>query len=422
MPLKRKFVLSFPNTSDRSDGYVLARALQQGKQAQVYLVRSFNGTPYVHKRFHPGEKTTEIDIYPFLPPHVAPAMVQHVANAQSGDSIVYDLCNGGDLENFIDTINTSEQGGDSLSGAVLWDFAKQIIELIAFIHHGWTPAASPDSKEQEEWHSIVHNDTHPGNILLHWPDDEPYLNFPRLVLADWGLAQRKTRNTRRKEDLIFNELKRVESLIKKLLEIRPGAVSSDDCPLALFLKLRVEAEEARLEKGHQDLIAARAAGGKTVSESIRRVLRKQAEKADTYIEFRTSEYIAERFIKEAQRQIAKDIGQSKVDIRWTKPKVVKGFPTFHGLNKDKGVDKWGRKKGLLVKPRKPWEWFPVKDLPKPLFESELKKTTEPLSWHQEVGGVSQLFVTPVNSPVRTTFKRTGEDLKVEQPATKSRRK
>jgi len=90
IPAKKLNAIVFPDEDDASNGFILAMPFTQGIQAQTYLVRSFNNTPYVLKRFNAGEVTSETGVFPLLLPNIAPALIKHTVYPGEGDRLIYE--------------------------------------------------------------------------------------------------------------------------------------------------------------------------------------------------------------------------------------------------------------------------------------------------------------------------------------------
>jgi serine/threonine protein kinase len=101
----------FPEGKENTKGYVLCDTIiEQGTQGWIFAVRSLStGKSYIRKRFSPSSLATgELEVYPRLSSHIAPALIHRTEYKGEGDALIYDLCNGDDLTSFL--IKTSGRG------------------------------------------------------------------------------------------------------------------------------------------------------------------------------------------------------------------------------------------------------------------------------------------------------------------------
>jgi len=343
---KRQAIL-FPEGDENSEGYVLSAPLSQGQQGHTFLVRSLStGAPYVRKKFFSKWETDEAKIYPFLPSHIAPTLIHHTKYEYKGDALIYELCDGGDLFQFFTKIILKN---NIIPEVLVWELARQLTELLAYIHNGWSNGKHWDIEKKGLWKSIVHRDIHIGNVLLDWPADKCESPFPRFLMADWAqsihLLPFNTGNGKgnyNRRRALKKDIDWTLECFEELDHWRPDIKPEND-PIWIFRRLQAEAE--------------------TICQTSE----------DGRVQFDTASYIADRFVPLAVEFIAKEQAREKVDFRWTKPFVVDGIVSFDGEQLDTELIAWAKEHKLGKLPVKPWTWIAVHDIPKGISERKSTK-------------------------------------------------
>ncbi|KAI1872351.1 uncharacterized protein JN550_004070 [Neoarthrinium moseri] len=105
----------------------------------------------------------------------------------------WQYCNGGDLRNLI---HLYRQYDNTIPEIFIWHVAERLTTALAFLKHGVYPGEDWDHRPAA-WTPIYHNDLHPHNVFIHYPDVHGQVPaagavgeaFPAIVLADFGLAR-----------------------------------------------------------------------------------------------------------------------------------------------------------------------------------------------------------------------------------------
>ncbi|KAI9814036.1 MAG: G2-specific serine/threonine protein kinase [Pycnora praestabilis] len=97
--------------------------------------------------------------------------------------LYYELYDGGDLAdvcfNYVDRRKT-------LPEFFIWHIFAEMIEALAFIHHGLLKESNGVYSRPSSWRTIVHRDIKPENIFVHFGGQRS--RMPRIVLGDFGCA------------------------------------------------------------------------------------------------------------------------------------------------------------------------------------------------------------------------------------------
>lgn len=123
---------------------------------------------------------TRIPLKRLFPSFVAPALAETISHEQDGDIMFYEFCNGGDLDH---VIRKCSHNGIHIPEDFYWSFTSQMISILAYIHTGWTL----ETGAQQDWEPIEHGDNWPCNIFLHWTNANDVL--PQFLLGDCDMAR-----------------------------------------------------------------------------------------------------------------------------------------------------------------------------------------------------------------------------------------
>jgi serine/threonine protein kinase len=325
----------FDSDEGPDSGTILIRPISQGSQGKTYIVRNLSdGQPYIRKKM--DTRTEEATFMHLIPASMAPPLVSHYHSNTPFPTLIYAFCNGGDLSSLIQKYTANE---NVIPEAVFWHFVKQMIEILAYIHSGWTYPSSI----QENWQPIVHADIHSQNVLLHWPSSskEP---FPNFMLGDWGLSfQIQHHNTTRPGRWRRRAAKELHQFLLTLFDLniyRSQSISQENCPIWLYDQLR-----------NEDVAFEDQNPGMSVAQ-----------------------YIAEKFIPRANIKIAELQAEEYQDLRWTKPDPVEGFAVFGGGGETPAQ---GLKKSKWkIEGSRGWRWIDVEELPDAVNGSSTQYQTQ----------------------------------------------
>ncbi|KAL9604210.1 MAG: hypothetical protein Q9219_000608 [cf. Caloplaca sp. 3 TL-2023] len=186
------------------DSYIPIKRLGTGGQGTAHLLRNTDRNSLVvckvipHTRNHKYHQSELAFLRDALPPHSRIIQIHSALIGPRQTQLYLDYCDGGDLQTFMDAYHFGPHGGaDYIPESFIWHAFLQMAEALAYVHHGYDrhDAIAP---LPSEWYPVIHRDIKPANILLQrappshpdHPGPEPY---PRLVLADFGLALQATR-------------------------------------------------------------------------------------------------------------------------------------------------------------------------------------------------------------------------------------
>jgi serine/threonine protein kinase len=172
---------------DEGDGYRLVRRLGLGCTAQVMAVKNQkDGKIYARKRLlYPASTPfkdnvpNEVWITRKLGPHQLIPFIADVFESPPGQwSIIFQFCNGGDLDQLI--VSHSKLA-KPIPEASMWHIYSNVASAVAFLHHGWREGQPLPS----DWDTIFHGDLHVGNVYLDYP---PGSDIPNVMLGDFGYS------------------------------------------------------------------------------------------------------------------------------------------------------------------------------------------------------------------------------------------
>ncbi|KAL8644478.1 MAG: hypothetical protein Q9210_007235 [Variospora velana] len=183
---------------DQQESYTPVKRLGTGGQGAAHLVKTQRtGSLVVCKIIphHRNEKYWQSELFflrDALPPHARIINLQSALVSPSKTQLYLDYCSGGDLASFIEGYHF-KLANASIPEAFIWHAYLQLSEGLAFIHHGYDHTKK---RTLVDWLPVIHRDIKPANILLQrapFSPDHPGIEpYPRLILADFGLALQAT--------------------------------------------------------------------------------------------------------------------------------------------------------------------------------------------------------------------------------------
>ena len=130
-----------------------------------------------------------------------PKILQHDMVDEDHSVIVFEYCDGGDLDNYVKNQIRKEEDAEVL----IWQVIACVTRITTYLQTGWVEGDIEATKGgikqdygeptvlKSGWKPIFHGDLHPGNIFLDFgrsgtesPTDQPLL--PRVLLGDFGYA------------------------------------------------------------------------------------------------------------------------------------------------------------------------------------------------------------------------------------------
>ncbi|KAI4136796.1 MAG: hypothetical protein L6R39_007607, partial [Caloplaca ligustica] len=185
----------------RQESYMPLKQLGTGGQGTAHLVKNRRTGSVVVCKVIPHDQPYRY-VYSelcflrdVLPRHPRIINLRSALVSPTQTQLYLDYCNGGDLASFIEKYHYGLSNAH-IPESFTWHAFLQLTEALAFIHRGYDRTAFPGSQFPNTWLPVVHRDIKPGNILLQrarFDPDHPGLEpYPRLVLADFGLAMRAT--------------------------------------------------------------------------------------------------------------------------------------------------------------------------------------------------------------------------------------
>ncbi|KAI4183594.1 MAG: hypothetical protein L6R41_005317 [Letrouitia leprolyta] len=185
--------------------YVPVKRLGTGGQGTAHLLKTPRRGSLVvckvipHQRHHIYVESELAALRDALPPHNRIVKIRSALISPSQTQLYLDYYNGGDLSSFMEKYHYGLRT-HCIPESFIWHTLLQLSEALAYIHHGYDRTATPATGRQKlpkNWLTVIHRDIKPANILLqrapHSPIDHPGPEpYPRLVLADFGLAVQAT--------------------------------------------------------------------------------------------------------------------------------------------------------------------------------------------------------------------------------------
>ncbi|KAL8716824.1 MAG: hypothetical protein Q9225_005886 [Loekoesia sp. 1 TL-2023] len=188
----------------QQESYIPVKRLGTGGQGTAHLLKTPRRGSLVvckvipHNRDHKYSQSELAFLRDALPPHSRIVKIRSALISPCQTQLYLDYCDGGDLTSFVEKYHYGLQS-HYIPESFIWHVFLQLSEALAYIHHGYDRSASSVSGRQtlpSQWLPVIHRDIKPANILLQrarshpdHPGPEPY---PRLVLADFGLALQAT--------------------------------------------------------------------------------------------------------------------------------------------------------------------------------------------------------------------------------------
>ncbi|KAL8755992.1 MAG: hypothetical protein Q9184_004640 [Pyrenodesmia sp. 2 TL-2023] len=184
--------------------YTAIKRLGAGSEGTAHLVKNrWSGAVVVckvipHLNNHNHAESELFFLRDALYHHSRIINLQSALISPSQTELYLDYCDGGDMATFIEA-NHWKLKDAYIPEAFVWHAFLQLSEALAFIHYGFdrnAPFVSGKPELPDQWLPVIHRDIKPANILLQrarFNPDHPGLEaYPRLVLADFGLALQAT--------------------------------------------------------------------------------------------------------------------------------------------------------------------------------------------------------------------------------------
>ncbi|KAL2074593.1 hypothetical protein VTL71DRAFT_8371 [Oculimacula yallundae] len=325
-------------------GYLFVQSVQAGNNGQTLIVQSIeDGKLYIRKKLPANEpESNETTFYNLLPEEIAPKLVG-ITKYSHGDALIYSYCNGGSFAEFI--LKYEEVRKIFAPRAIFWEFTRQLLNILAYSHSGW----SPDGKIQEGWTPIKHTDCHEGNVFIQWSPTKT--SPPRFLLGDWAQARLVTTEDASQRDtgwfdVEYGEIQALYDIVIRLNDARPDKKVQDmtlnNGPIWHFRNIWDTLDEEKCLKQHQNTPG-----------------------------FSIAKYMAERYNPMADERLAKSPALDNNDVRWTKPETPTGFIRFGGGDEtcEQSMEKWLEeaiqkgKEGKVQTLISPWEYIAIDELP-----------------------------------------------------------
>ncbi|KAI4124005.1 MAG: hypothetical protein LQ338_005029 [Usnochroma carphineum] len=174
--------------------YKLVRNIGVGGQGHCDLYEHPSNGEYlvckIMKRhsadFEGGKPKEAVILMDILDPHRRIIDLHAYGSTSSYTTFWYEYCAGGDLQDIMDGYIRRR---DKIPESFIWHVYMQLADAFAYIHTGYD-RLNDGKGPPKNFQPIVHRDVKPPNIFLK-PNGSDY---PNLVLADFGLATRRTRS------------------------------------------------------------------------------------------------------------------------------------------------------------------------------------------------------------------------------------
>ncbi|KAL8951819.1 MAG: hypothetical protein Q9222_002235 [Ikaeria aurantiellina] len=190
----------------RQEQYVPLKVLGTGGQGSVHLLRARRSGELVACKVIPSRPADALHqselsfLRDALPAHPRIIKLRSALISPFQTQLYLDYCDGGCLGSFVDKfryhssyeIQARACAPKRIPEAFIWHAFLQITEALAYIHTGLDRDNPAQHQCPDKWLSVIHRDIKPGNILLQrapcHPDHPGLEPYPRIVLADFGLA------------------------------------------------------------------------------------------------------------------------------------------------------------------------------------------------------------------------------------------
>ncbi|KAL8712748.1 MAG: hypothetical protein Q9220_002956 [cf. Caloplaca sp. 1 TL-2023] len=196
----------------QQEQYVPLKVLGTGGQGSVHLLKTRRSGELVACKVIPARPAdayhqSELSfLRDALPAHPRIIKLRSALISPFQTQLYLDYCDGGCLGSFMKKVRhhndleiedpNAMYDPQRVPEAFIWHAFLQISEALAYIHTGLDRDNPVNHQCPDKWLSVIHRDIKPGNVLLQrrpchpdHPGPEPY---PRIVLADFGLALQAT--------------------------------------------------------------------------------------------------------------------------------------------------------------------------------------------------------------------------------------